>query len=366
MNKRMIIMLAAVFVVLGGVFGWKAFVSMKTAEYMATMKPPPAVVSSAVVTRQVWRSELTSVGTLRAVQSVDLATEVAGTVRQILFESGTEVAKGAPLVRLDTTAEEARLKSLQAEVALARSNFERDTKLINQGHVSQARLDATKSSLDSLLAQADEQRAMIAKKVIAAPFPGRLGIRKVSLGQYVQAGTPMVDLQQLDPIYADFTLPERYIDALGPGQTVSFSVAAFPGKTFTGKVTAVSPRVDSATRSIAMQATVENADRALRPGMFAQMIVGLPSERSVLTLPLSAVTYNPYGNSVFAIAEKGGERTAVATPVQTGETRGGMIEITGGLKEGDQVVSVGQNKLRSGQTVAVDNRVAPPQAVDLP
>jgi membrane fusion protein (multidrug efflux system) len=362
----MIIMLAAVFVVLGGVFGWKAFVAIKTKEYMATMKPPPAVVSSAVVRPQLWRSELTSVGTLRAIQSVDLATEVAGTVRQIQFESGTEVAQGTPLVRLDTTAEEAKLKSLMAEVALARANYERDMKLINQGHVSQARLDATKSSLDSLLAQADEQKALIAKKVITAPFPGRLGIRKINLGQYVQAGTAMVDLQQLDPIYADFTLPERYLNTLSPGQTVSFTVAAFPGRTFTGKVTAVSPQVDSATRSIPLQATVENGDRALRPGMFAQMTVGLPTERTVLTLPLSAVTYNPYGNSVFLITEKNGERTAQTTQVQTGETRGGMIEITGGLRQGDEVVSVGQNKLRSGQTVAIDNRVAPPQAVDLP
>lgn len=359
-------MLAAVFVVLGGVFGWKAFVGIKTKEFMANMKPPPAVVSSAVVRQQVWRSELTSVGTLRAVQSVDLATEVAGTVRQILFESGTEVQAGTPLVKLDTTAEDARLKSLMAEVALARANYERDTKLINQGHVSQARLDATRSSLDSLLAQAEEQKAMIAKKVIAAPFPGRLGIRKINLGQYVQAGTAMVDLQQLDPIYADFTLPERYLNTLGPGQTVSFTVAAFPGRTFTGTVTAVSPQVDSATRSIPLQATVENSDRALRPGMFAQMTVGLPSERTVLTLPLSAVTYNPYGNSVYLIAGKEGERVAQMTQVQTGETRDGMIEITSGLKRGDEVVSVGQNKLRSGQTVAIDNRVAPPQAVDLP
>ncbi len=366
MNRRMIIMLAAVFVVLGGIFGWKAFVGMKTAEFMATMKPPPAVVSTAVVTQSTWRSELTSVGTLRAVQSVDLATEVAGTVRQILFGSGTEVAQGTPLVRLDTTAEEAHLKSLMAQVALARSNYERDMKLIDQGHVSQARLDATRSSLDSLLAQADEQKALIAKKVIAAPFSGRLGIRKVNLGQYVQAGTPMVDLQQLDPIYADFTLPERYLEALGPGQTVSFAVAAFPGRAFTGKVTAVSPQVDSTTRSIALQATIDNAERTLRPGMFAQMTVGLPMERKVLTLPLSAVTYNPYGNSVFLIVEKKGEQTAQTTPVQTGETRDGMIEITGGLKQGDQVVSVGQNKLRNGQTVAVDNRVAPPRAVDLP
>jgi membrane fusion protein (multidrug efflux system) len=362
----MIIMLAAVFVVLGGVFGWKAFVGMKTAEYMRTMKPPPAVVSSAVVKPTVWRSELTAVGTLRAVQSVDLTPEVAGTVREILFASGTEVAKGAPLVRLDTAAEDAKLKSLMAEVALARANFERDTKLNAQGHVSQARLDATRSSLDSLLAQADEQKALIAKKVINAPFPGRLGIRRINLGQYVQAGTPMVDLQQLDPIYVDFTLPERFLGTLGPGQSVSFTVAAFPGRRFTGKVTAVSPQVDSATRSVPLQATVQNGDRALRPGMFAQLTVGLPSERSVLTVPVSAVTYNPYGNSVYLIVPRDGDRIAQMSQVQTGETRGGMIEVTAGLKQGDEVVSVGQNKLRSGQTVAVDNRVAPPQAVDLP
>jgi membrane fusion protein (multidrug efflux system) len=362
----MIIMLAAVFVVLGGVFGWKAFVGMKMAEYMKTMKPPPAVVSSAVVKPATWRSQLTAVGTLRAVQSVDVTTEVAGTVREILFDSGAEVARGAPLVRLDTTAEDARLKSLMAEVALAQANFARDTKLINQGHVSQARLDTTRSSLDSLLAQVDEQKAMIAKKLITAPFPGRLGIRKINLGQYVQAGTPMVDLQQLDPIYVDFTLPERFLSALGPGQTVSFSVAAFPGRQFTGKVTAVSSQVDSATRSVPLQATIANGDRLLRPGMFAQLTLGLPDERTVLTVPLSAVTYNPYGNSVYLIVAKDGERTAQVTQVQTGETREGMIEITGGLKQGQEVVSVGQNKLRSGQTVAIDNRVAPPRAVDLP
>jgi membrane fusion protein (multidrug efflux system) len=362
----MIIMLTAVFVVLGGIFGWKAFVGMKMADYMKTMKPPPAVVSSAIVTPATWRSELTAVGTLRAVQSVDLTAEVAGTVREILFTSGTEVAKGTPLVRLDTSAEDARLKSLMAEVALARANYERDTKLINQGHVSQARLDATKSSLDSLLAQVEEQKALIAKKLITAPFPGRLGIRKINLGQYVQAGTPMVDLQQLDPIYVDFTLPERFLATLGPDQTVTFGVAAFPGRQFTGKVTAMSPQVDSATRSIPLQATVANGDRVLRPGMFAQMTVGLPTERAVLTVPVSAVTYNPYGNSVYLITAKDGERVAQMTQVQTGETREGMIEITDGLKQGQEVVSVGQNKLRSGQAVAIDNRVAPPQAVDLP
>jgi membrane fusion protein (multidrug efflux system) len=366
MIKRMMIMILAVVVVLGSIFGWKAYRGAKMAEMMATMKPPPAVVSSAIVKPQVWRSELTSVGTLRAVQSVDLTTEVAGTVHQILFESGQEVTKGTPLVRLDTTAEQARLKSLEAQAELARTTYERDTKLMAAGHVSQARLDTSKSTLDSMLAQVDEQKALIAKKVLSAPFSGRLGIRGINLGQYVEAGTAMVALQQLDPIYVDFTLPERYATAMGASQTIGFAVAAYPGRVFEGKVTAVSPQVDNATRSIAMQATIENKDRALRPGMFAQITVGLPTERKVLALPLSAVTYNPYGNTVFVVAEKDGARIARTTPVQTGETRDGMVEITGGVSEGQEVVSVGQNKLRNDQTVAIDNRVAPPQAVDAP
>jgi membrane fusion protein (multidrug efflux system) len=306
------------------------------------------------------------VGSLRAVQSTDLATEVSGIVRAITFESGSEVRKGVPLVRLDTDAEEARLKSLQAEVALARTNYERDRKLNAQGHVSEARLDATKSTLDSLLAQVDEQKAMIARKTVVAPFPGKLGIRRVNLGEFVEAGAPMVDLQQLDPIYVDFSVPERYLESLGDGQSIAFTVSAFPNRTFEGKVTAVSPRVDAGTRNVAMQATVENDDRALRPGMSAQVIVSLPAERSVLTLPLSAVTYNPYGNTVYLIVDKDGARTVQTTPIGTGEVRDGAIEVTSGLQEGQSVVSVGQNKLRNGMAVAIDNSVSPPQAVSGP
>jgi membrane fusion protein (multidrug efflux system) len=366
MIKRMLLMVLALVVVLGGIFGWKAFVGMKTAEYMKTMTPPPAVVSSAVVRREVWKSELTSVGTLRAVQSIDVATEVAGTVREILFQSGTEVAAGAPLVRLDASAEQARLRSLEAQAALARTTYDRDVRLNAQGHVSEARLDTSKSALDSLLAQVEEQKALIAKKTIVAPFAGKLGIRKVNLGEYVAAGTPMVDLQQVDPIYVDFSVPERYLGRIAAGQDVGFTVAAYPDRRFAGTVTALSPHVDPATRGVAMQATVANSDRALRPGMSARMTVGLPDAREVLTLPRSAVTYNPYGDTVYLIVEKDGVKTVQTTPVRTGETRGGIIEITGGLSAGQEVVSVGQNKLRNGVTVAIDNSVAPPQAVSTP
>jgi membrane fusion protein (multidrug efflux system) len=362
----MLIMVLGLVVVLGGIFGWKAYQGAKMAATMASMKPPPAAVSSAVVKAETWRSELNAVGTLRAVQSTDLTAETAGIVRDILFESGAEVKRGTPLVRLDSSTEQARLKSLEAQVALARATFERDTRLIGQGHVSQARLDTSKSSLDSLLAQVEEQKAVIAKKTITAPFSGRLGIRQVNLGQFIQAGTPMVELRQMDPIYANFTLPERYLDAIGQGQDVRFAVAPFPGRTFTGKVTAVSPQVDAASRSVAVQATIANPDRTLRPGMSAQMTVGLPEERTVLTLPQSAVTYNPYGNAVFLIVDKDGARTVQTTPVKTGEIRGGAIEILDGVQAGQEVVSVGQNKLRNGVTVAVDNRVIPPQAVNAP
>ncbi|MBI1179147.1 MAG: efflux RND transporter periplasmic adaptor subunit [Alphaproteobacteria bacterium] len=366
MLKPMMIMVAALAVVLGGIFGWKAFVGAQMAAHMAAAKPPPAVVSSAPVKRETWRSQLTAVGTLRAVQSIDLTAEVDGIVREIRFESGTEAHRGEPLVRLDTETEQAQLKSLEAQADLARTTFERDRKLNAQGHVSEARLDASKSSLDSLLAQVDEQRAMIAKKTITAPFNGRLGIRRVNLGQYVKAGAPMVGLQQLDPIYVDFTVPERYLERMGDGQTVRFTVAAFPGRGFDAKVTAVSPEVDPQTRNVALQATADNADRALRPGMSAQVTLNLRQERQVLTLPLSAVTYNPYGSTVYMIVEDGGQKAVRIQPVGTGEVRGGTIEVTRGLKPGQEVVSAGQNKLRNGMAVAVNNSVSPPQAVNLP
>jgi membrane fusion protein (multidrug efflux system) len=318
------------------------------------------------VTQETWRSRLTAVGTLRAVQSTDVTAEVSGIVRSIDFQSGTEVRRGAPLVRLDTDAERARLKSLEAQVALARTNFERDSKLNTQGHVSEARLDATRSTLDSLMAQVEEQKAMIAKKTVTAPFPGKLGIRRINLGQFVDAGTPMVDLQQLDPIYVDFAVPERFLERLADGQDIAFTVTAFPGRTFEGEVTAVSPHVDPSTRNVALQATVRNDDRALRPGMSAQVTVSMATERTVLTLPLSAVTYNPYGNTVFLITQKDGQKVVQTQPIGTGEVRGGAIEVTSGLQAGQEVVSVGQNKLRNGMAVAIDNSVSPPQAVNAP
>jgi membrane fusion protein (multidrug efflux system) len=360
MIARLFTLLLLLALVFGGIFGWKAFVRHQTQQQLADAKPPTVTISSALVEQDDWQAKVSAVGSLRAIQGVDVSSEVPGTVASISFESGHRVAEGDPLVHLDATAEKAERRSLEAQLELARLDYERAKGLQRKTALSQAQLDRAKSVLDSLAAQAEEQEALIAKKTVRAPFAGELGIRQVNLGEYVSAGTAIVTLQALDPIHADFTLPERYLRDLTVGQTVEVEVAAYPEELFIGSVTAISPRVEKSTRTVILQARLENPDRRLRPGMFARVALLIRGIESVLTLPRSAISFFPYGNSVFVIEADGEDLIVERRQVTTGRIRAGRVEIVAGLEPGQRVVSAGQLKLRNGQRVRINNSVELP------
>ncbi|HEX4824923.1 MAG TPA: efflux RND transporter periplasmic adaptor subunit [Candidatus Polarisedimenticolaceae bacterium] len=357
-----VLAVVAIVVVLGG---------LKTLQIMAMIKngaaftQPAETVTATDVKQETWESLLHAVGSVTAVHGVVLKAELAGTVLDIAFESGAKATKGQVLVKLDTSLEEAQLKSAEAQAELARLNFERAKDLKKQGVISQSDYDASEASFRSTASQADTIRATIGKKTIRAPFSGQLGIRSVNLGQYVDAGAEIVSLNSLDPVYVDFNLPEQQAGQLKKSLGVRITADAAPGASFEGKVTAFNPDVNASTRNVKVQATVPNASGALRPGMFARVQVVLPESQSLLIIPQTAVLHAPYGDSVFVINdvkdEKSGQsaKQVQMTTVRLGETRGDFVAVTQGLKAGQTVVSSGVFKLRNGATVAVDNSLAP-------
>jgi membrane fusion protein (multidrug efflux system) len=357
----MIAMLAVLAVVFGAIFGWKAYTSQQAQARLAGARPPPVTVSSAMVDEAQWQVRVEAVGSLRAFQGVDISAEVPGTVASIGFESGQRIAQGDLLLRLDASAEQAELRALQAQLELARLDYRRARGLQERTALSQAQLDRAKSVMDSLVAEAEEQQALIARKSVRAPFAGELGIRQVSEGDYLSPGTAIVTLQRLDPIYADFMVPERHLRVLAPGLSIEVEVAAYPNRTYTGQITAISPRVEEKTRNVVLQGTLTNAERTLRPGMFTRVAVLIGDINEVLTLPRSAITFYPYGDSVFLIEARDDDLIVERRQVTTGRIRDGRVEILSGLAPGDEVVSAGQLKLRNGQRVRIDNTVPLPQ-----
>ncbi|HKW36292.1 MAG TPA: efflux RND transporter periplasmic adaptor subunit [Burkholderiales bacterium] len=364
MIKRMLIMLAVVGALFGGLFGFKSWLGGKIREGIAAQGIPPQTVSTAKAQLAAWQDEFQAVGTLRAVRGSDLAPEVSGVITAILFQSGQEVAEGTPLVQLNNEADVARLQSLSAAVDLAEANYERDKKQLAIQAVSQAVVDADAATLKSAKAQVAEQRALVAKKLIRAPFAGRLGIRSVDVGQYVNAGTKLVTLQALDPVYVDFFAPQKSLSRVALKQKVTLKSDAFPGQEFTGEISSIDPKIDPATRNVQVRATVRNPKRSLLPGMFATISIASGGPERFLTLPQTAVSYNPYGDTVFVVEERkaqDGKASLIAQQkfVTTGVTRGDQVAILSGIKEGDTVVTAGQIKLRSGFPVIVNNSIEP-------
>jgi membrane fusion protein (multidrug efflux system) len=308
---------------------------------------------------------LPAVGSVSAVQGIELRAELAGTVREIAFTSGGTAAKGQVLVRFDTSIEEAQLRALKAQAELARLNLVRARDLHTQGVISQAEFDANDAAANQSVAQADATQAIIDKKTIRAPFSGRLGIRSVNLGQFVHDGDAIVSLHSLDPVYVDFTVPEQQLDQVNRAMAVRVTTDATPGRKFEGKVTALNPEVDASTRNVKVQATVANPTGDLRPGMFAHVSLVLPDNQPFLVIPSTAVLHAPYGDSVFVVTdvkdEKSGKtvKQVQMTTVRLGETRGDFVAVTTGLKAGQTVATSGVFKLRNGSTVAVDNSLAP-------
>ncbi len=354
MIKRLIIVLLALVLLFGGIFGWKYLQMQKMAAMMAGGMPP-AVIAAETVQREHWQPGIGAVGSLVATQGVLVASEIAGQVKAIHFESGTVVQAGAELVTLDDDVDRAELAGLLAEKRLTEIQFERAKKLLKDKTISRSEYDQAEAGLDSAAAQVASQRARIDKKHIRAPFSGQLGIRKVDLGQYLAAGDTIVSLQANDPIYVDYSLPERYLNDLSVGQTVEVRVQAHPDQVFTGTISAISPRIETGTRSVPVRATLVNPQLLLRTGMFAEVNTLLPPRDNVLTLPEQAVSYNPYGNSVFVVEEKDGGQFVQRRQIETGAVRNGRVEVVSGLQEGDLVVTNGHNKLRNDMPVKVDN-----------
>ncbi len=363
MIKRMLIMLAVVGVVLGGIFGFQAFVAGKIQEAMAAMGNQPQTVSAIEATVSDWQPRLEAVGTLRAERGAELAFDVPGIVAEIDFNSGDDIEQGKVLLRLQDDDDTARLKSLQAQAELARTTFDRNSSLRRSNTVSQSALDAAEADLRNIEALVTQQQAILAKKTLRAPFTGRIGLRRVDLGQYLAAGTPVATLQALDEIYADFHVPQQALARIAVGQSVAVKVDAWPEASFDGKITAIDPRVDPATRNVMVRATLANPDRKLLPGMFVTIAAATGKPEQHVTLPQTAITYNPYGNLVYVVEKQGGdggERLTVRqTFVTLGATRGDQVAVLQGVEAGQTVVTSGQMKLRNGVPVVINNTVQP-------
>jgi len=354
--KRLILVVLILIVIFGGIFGWKTYSGMKMAAMMSRPHPP-AVIASAEVKVESWQPWLHAIGSVTATQGISVTTEVAGQVHEILVKSGQPVKAGEVLLRLDDSVDRAELRGLIAQRTLAKLQFERASRLLKDKSVSRSDYDASRARLDSAEADVDARRALMAKKTIRAPFSGRLGIADINLGQYLSPGDAIVPLQALDPIYVDYHLPERHLADVHVGQAVDVVVQAWPQRHFKGVISAINPGIDTGTRTLRLRATLDNPDQLLRPGMFAEVRTVLPRRDNILTLPRTAVTYNPYGESVFVIQKKGDGLVVQNRPVKTGEVRNGRVEIVKGLQAGDTVVTAGQNKLRNGLPVSIDNSV---------
>jgi len=365
MIKRMLMMLVLVGVVLGGLFGFKAFVGGKIKEAMASMADLPQTVSAAKAASSDWQPRIDAVGSLRAVRGSELSLEVAGVVEEITFQSGDEVQAGQVLLRLRNDDDVAKLQSLEATAQLAQITYDRDVKQFKAQAISQAIVDNDEANLRNAKAQVAQQKAIVDKKTLRAPFAGRLGLRQVDLGQFLSAGTVIATLQSLDPIFVDFLLPQQAVAQLSVGQTVRVKVDAFLGREFAGKITAINPKVETASRNIQVRATLPNGDQKLLPGMFATVELETGAPQRLVTLPQTAVSYNPYGSLVYIVDDKnkdaGGKPHPVARQVfvTTGATRGDQVAILKGVSEGDTVVTSGQVKLRNGVPLAIDNRIVP-------
>jgi membrane fusion protein (multidrug efflux system) len=360
LKRRVIIAVIAVLVLVVLVAGIKAYQIMGYIAQAKKNAAPAQTVTTTVAGASDWQPQVNAVGSVRAVRGVEVTTEVTGLVRSVEFRSGDEVKRGQVLVRLNADADVATLHALEAAADLAATVYERDKLQFEAQAISQAQLDADTADLKNKRAQAAAQAALVEKKIIRAPFDGHLGITTVNPGQYLNTGDKVVTLQQLDPVYVDFRLPQEDLAQIRPGLEVLLTLDAFPGETFTGKITAADPLVDSASRNFQAEATVPNADRRLLPGMFVRVAVLSGDKQHYLTLPQTAITFNPYGSTVFLVVKDDkGKPTAQQTFVTTGPTRGDQVAVLKGIKEGDVVVTSGQLKLKNGTPLALSTLAQP-------
>jgi membrane fusion protein (multidrug efflux system) len=363
MRTRLIIVVLAALALLALIVGFNTWKANFVAQLRLKNAAPPQTVTAASAELSDWQPEVSAVGSLRAVRGVDVTTEVTGLVRALHFKSGDLARPGEVLVELNADSELAQQHALEAAADLAATVYDRDKAQYEEEAISKAQLDADAADLKNKRAQAASQAALVAKKTLRAPFAGRLGITTVNPGQYLNTGDKVVTLQQVDPIYVDFKLPQQQLAAITTGQTVNLTTDAYPGVKFVGKINAIDPRVDSSTRNFQAEATIPNPDERLRPGMFARVAVLAGSVQHYLTLPQTAITYNPYGATVFLAQKKAGatgkDLVAQQSFVTLGPTRGDQVAVLKGVKKGDLVVTSGQLKLINGAPLIVDNTIQP-------
>ena len=371
LQRRMIIMLCGVFLLLGLIFAFNQFKMFMLKYFITGMGLPPATVSTMVVATSEWQPKLTSVGNIRAFRGVELSTEIGGLVLTVPIKSGQDVKEGDLLIKLNDASDVAQLKSLKAMADLAKVINERDSQQLAIQAISKNVFDTSAADAKSKLAQVESQTALVAKKNLKAPFSGRVGIVSINPGQYVNSGDKLLTLQTLDPIFVDFNLPQNNAEQIQVGQEVVVTTDAFKDASFTGKITAVSPKVDTNTRNIQVEAKLANPDKKVLPGMFANVNIKVGEQVKLLTLPQTAVTYNPYGSTVF-VAKPTGKKDKQGKPVleaqqvfvTTGATRGDQVAILKGIEEGATVVTSGQLKLKNGTPLLINNTVQPANSPD--
>ena len=371
LGRRMTIMLCSVSLLLGLIFGFNQLKTFMIKHFIAGMGLPPATVSTMVVETTAWQPKLSSVGNVRAYRGVDLSTEIGGLVQAVPIKSGMDVKEGELLIKLNDASDVAQLNSLKALADLAAVINERDRQQLEIQAISKNVFDTSKADAKSKQAQVEQQTALVAKKNLKAPFSGRVGIVVINPGQFVNPGDKLLTLQTLDPIFVDFNLPQGNAEQIQVGQEIVVTTDALKDVSFTGKITAVSPKVDTNTRNIQIEAQLANPDKKILPGMFANVNVKLGNEVKMLTLPQTAVTYNPYGSTVF-IAKPTGKKDKQGKPaleaqqvfVTTGPTRGDQVAILKGIEEGTTVVTSGQLKLKNGTPLIVNNKVLPANSPD--
>lgn len=361
MIKRMLLMLLTMTLIVGGILGYKLFGRHMMNKAMAAQKPPPAVVATTEARETTWQPSLQAVGTFMPTQGIIVSAQLDGVVTKIAFEPGALVKEGDLLLQQDISTEVAQLANAEAAAELARLTLERAKQLRSQQTNSASELDVAQATFHQARANVATIQAAIDKKTIRAPFAGRLGIRQANLGQFLRSGAAIVPLQAFDPIYFNFALPQQNAAQVARGQAVSITVDAFPGQVFSGTINAINPGVDEATRTLELQATLRNEDGRLQPGMFGAASVQLGTTERIVTVPLAAIVYNPYGNAVYLVENAGADRglTVRQQFVQTGATRGNQVAILKGVAAGATVVTAGQLKLRNGSSIVVNNTIQP-------
>ncbi|BDW10297.1 MexH family multidrug efflux RND transporter periplasmic adaptor subunit [Polynucleobacter sp. SHI8] len=366
LRKRMIWMLIGVFVLMGLIIGFNLFKTVMIKKYLAGAGSPPATVTTMVVADDEWQPQLTASGSLRAYRGVELSTEVNGLVKNVYAKSGMDVKEGYLLMAMVQDSDRAQLQALQAQADLAKVVNERDRQQLAIEAISKNAFDSSSADYKAKIAQVDQQAALVAKKNLKAPFSGRVGVVSINPGQFINSGDKIMTLQTIDPVFVDFTLPQSLVAQIKKDQIVNVNSDAFGDQTFKGKITAISPKVDSNTRNIQVEALVSNPDKKLLPGMFANLKIDSGEKLRYITVPQTAVTYNPYGSVIYIAKEgagkdKDGKASLEAQQVfvTTGPTRGDQVAILKGIQVGDTIVTSGQLKLKNGTPLIVNNAVIP-------